>query len=127
MGKRSGKRQEGGTSGTRLEILTSNSEAVTGCDVTILAVPIDRTLEVAEEIAEALKPGSIIVEITSVKGKILSPLRKLVGGRVALLSIHPLFGPALETTEGMKIALIAEKKRTRKGESDTGMKATRSR
>jgi prephenate dehydrogenase len=114
------KRQEDGRSGTRLETVRSNSDAVVGCDVTILAVPMDRTLDVAEEVADVLKPGSILVEIASVKGKILSSLRKLVGGRVVLLSIHPLFGPALETTEGMKIALISGEKRTRKGGSDVG-------
>ena len=44
------------------------------------------------------------------KGETLPALRKLVGSTVTLLSIHPLFGPALASTKGMKIAVIARKK-----------------
>ncbi|HUH99934.1 MAG TPA: prephenate dehydrogenase dimerization domain-containing protein, partial [Nitrososphaerales archaeon] len=57
-----------------------------------------------------MKRGSTLVEISSVKGGTLASLRKLVGQRVTLLSIHPLFGPALESKKGMKIAVIVEKK-----------------
>jgi prephenate dehydrogenase len=88
---------------------STNAEAVRGCDVTLLAVPMETTLKVAKEVAGKLKPGSTLVEISSVKGQTLPALRKLVGGRVTLLSIHPLFGPALESTKGMKIAVIAGK------------------
>ena len=70
----------------------------------------DATLVVAKEVMGKLKPGSTLVEISSVKGKTLPALRKLVGERVALLSIHPLFGPALQSTRGMKIAVIVEGK-----------------
>ncbi len=54
-------------------------------------------------------PGATLVEISSVKGEKLPALRKLVGERATLLSIHPLFGPALKSTKGMKIAVIARK------------------
>jgi prephenate dehydrogenase len=70
----------------------------------------DRTVEVAREVAPKLKRGSALVEISSVKGETLPALRKLAGGEgVELLSIHPLFGPALESTKGMKIAVVVGK------------------
>jgi prephenate dehydrogenase len=94
----------------RLAYYKTNAEAVKGCDVTVLAVPMDSTLAVAREVAPKLKPGSALVEISSVKGETLSALRNLVGERVELLSIHPLFGPALESTKGMKVAVIVGKK-----------------
>jgi prephenate dehydrogenase len=94
----------------RLESFHTNAEAVKGADVTVIAVPMDSTLKVAKEVVGRLKPGSTLVEISSVKGETLPALRRLVGGRVTLLSIHPLFGPALESTRGMKIAVIARKK-----------------
>jgi prephenate dehydrogenase len=97
-------------SGTRYASFATNSEAVKGCDVTVIAVPMDSTLEVAKEVVGKLKPGSTLVEMSSVKGETLPALRKLVGERVTLLSIHPLFGPALESTKGMKIAVISMKK-----------------
>jgi len=96
--------------GERVVSFPTNSDAVRGCDVTIIAVPMDSTLKVAKEIAGELKPGSTVVEISSVKGKTLPALKKLVGEDVTLLSIHPLFGPALESTKGMKIAVIAGKR-----------------
>jgi prephenate dehydrogenase len=88
----------------------TNAEAVKGCDVTVLAVPMDSTLKVAKEVVGKLKRGSTLVEISSVKGETLAALRKLVGEKVNLLSIHPLFGPALESTKGMKVAVIAGKR-----------------
>jgi len=97
-------------SGSRYASFPTNSEAVKGCDVTVIAVPMDSTLEVAKEVVGKLKAGSTLVEMSSVKGETLPALRKLVGERVTLLSIHPLFGPALEATKGMKIAVIARKK-----------------
>ena len=95
----------------RLASFPTNAEAVRGCDVTLMAVPMDATLEVAREVAAKLKPGSALVEMSSVKGETLPALRKLLGEKVTLLSIHPLFGPALGSTKGMKIAVIASKKR----------------
>lgn len=100
---------------SRLESFPTNAEAVKGCDVTVMAVPMDSTLKVAKEVAGKLKPGSTLVEISSVKGETLPALRKLVGEKVTLLSIHPLFGPALESTRGMKIAVIAGKKGGQQG------------
>ncbi|MDA4114976.1 MAG: prephenate dehydrogenase/arogenate dehydrogenase family protein [Thaumarchaeota archaeon] len=93
----------------RLESFHTNAEAVKGADVTVIAVPMDCTLKVAKEVAARLKPGSTLVEISSVKGETLPALRKLIGKKVTLLSIHPLFGPALESTKGMKIAVITRK------------------
>jgi prephenate dehydrogenase len=101
--------------GERLASFSTNAEAAKGCDVTIIAVPMENTLKVAREVAGALKPGSALVEISSVKGKVLPALRKIVGESVTLLSIHPLFGPALESTQGMKIAVIAPKRRGAEG------------
>jgi prephenate dehydrogenase len=91
----------------------TNAEAVKGCDVTVIAVPIDGTVKVVKELVGKLRPGSTLVEISSVKTQTLPALKKLVGRRVSLLSIHPLFGPALESTRGMKVAVIVGK-----GEAD---------
>jgi prephenate dehydrogenase len=89
-----------------LATFTTNAEAVEGCDVAVIAVPIDDTVKVAKELVGRLRSGSTLVEISSVKSKTLPALRRLVGKKVNLLSIHPLFGPALESTKGMKVAVI---------------------
>lgn len=87
---------------------SSNAGAARGCDVTILAVPMRSTLKAAKGVVGSLRDGSTLVEISSVKGETLSDLRKLVGGKAKVLSIHPLFGPALESTRRMKIAVIGK-------------------
>jgi prephenate dehydrogenase len=111
LGKGRGGDQQATGWRTRLAYYRTNAEAARGCDVTVLAVPMDSTLEVAKEVVANLTPGSALVEISSVKGETLPALRKLAGGEgVELLSIHPLFGPALESTKGMKIAVIVTKK-----------------
>jgi len=89
-----------------LATFRTNAEAVEGCDVAVIAVPIDDTVKVAKELVGRLRPGSTLVEISSVKSKTLPALRRLVGKKANLLSIHPLFGPALESTKGMKVAVI---------------------
>jgi len=86
----------------------SNEEAVTGREVVLVGVPIDATLRVVKEILPHLKRRATIVEITSVKSGILPRLRSIIGRRrgVRLLSVHPLFGPTLRQTAGMKIAVL---------------------
>jgi prephenate dehydrogenase len=96
--------------GRRLFMHETNEGAAKGSDVTVIAVPMGATLIVAKEVAGKLKRGSTLVEISSVKGETPAALRKLVGEKVTLLSIHPLFGPALRSTRGMKIAVIVEGK-----------------
>lgn len=85
----------------------SNSEAVKGSDVTIFATPMDKTLAAVKEVSKSLKRGSVVVEIGSIKGDILPSLRKVIEGRARIVSIHPLFGPALASTKGMKVAVIS--------------------
>lgn len=93
-----------------------NAEAVSGCDFAVLAVPMDRTIAVAREVAPSLRPGATLVEISSVKGKDLDELKRAVGKRATLLSIHPLFGPALESSKAMKVAVIVSRKGGREAE-----------
>jgi prephenate dehydrogenase len=73
----------------------SNLRAVRQADLVLLAVPIGVTVKVAREIRPALKRGSVLVEIASVKGTTLAPLKNLASScGASLLSIHPMFGPS---------------------------------
>ena len=90
-----------------MRFFSSNSDAVKGSDVTILATPMDETVAALRGVAKSLKRGSLVVEIGSIKGDTLPSLRRALGGRGRLVSIHPLFGPALVSTKGMKVAVIS--------------------
>jgi prephenate dehydrogenase len=85
----------------------SNSDAVKGAELVLVATPVDRTVETVDEILPLLSPGACVVEISSVKGKVVGPLKKRLRSRkVRLLSLHPLFGPSLSEQKGMKICVV---------------------
>ncbi len=95
------------------ELAKSNAEAARGADVVFVATPIDRTVETVEEVAPALAPGTCLVEITSIKGRVLGPVKELVEGRRArLLSIHPLFGPSLGLKKEMRFCVVKTDRRS---------------
>ena len=84
----------------------SNSDAVRGADLVLLAVPIRLTANVLREVSPNLKRGATVVEMTSIKGKILTELKRICTlSKVSLLSIHPMFGP-LSTSRNLKICVI---------------------
>ena len=85
----------------------SNAKAVKGAQVVLVAVPIDITVKTVKEIAPELHKGVHLIEISSIKGKILKELRPMVRKTGAsLVSLHPLFGPSLSSSTGMKICII---------------------
>jgi prephenate dehydrogenase len=89
----------------------SNEECVRGSSVVVIAAPLEKTVETVSSVAEALGRGTTLVEITSVKGKILPELkRKLRGRGIHLLSLHPLFGPSLVGFAGMRICVVETEK-----------------
>lgn len=99
-----------GRSHTRIRFVRTNLEAVEGADVVLLAVPMSETLNVARGVAQALKSGCTLVEITSVKGSRLSVLRKLATAHgVSLLSVHPMFGPS-SRSKAPKILVVGTRK-----------------
>ena len=89
----------------KVKIAKDNLEAVENAELTIVSVPINKTVEVLQEICPKLKKGSIVVEIASVKEKIVDALKDLSRLGVQPLSLHPLFGP-VQKLKKKKIALI---------------------
>jgi prephenate dehydrogenase len=88
-------------------VARSNAEAASGSDAVLLAVPLWKTLEVAREVSGHMREGALLVDISSVKEPLLPHLERLSRERgISLLSVHPLFGPSLRRTEGMKLAVI---------------------
>lgn len=110
--KKTDRKEEGEGEGRRdvlpgYRFLGTNSEAVEGAEVVLVATPVETTARVVEEVAEKIAPGAILVEISSVKRSVLPPVRKALAGRpVRLLSVHPLFGPSLSSYQGMRVCVI---------------------
>lgn len=94
---------------TGVKLASSNSAAAKGADAVLIATPIDGTVETAIEVLPQLKRGAVLIEISSVKTKTFPALKRASEGKgFTLLSVHPLFGPSLHSTMGMKIAVIED-------------------
>jgi prephenate dehydrogenase len=74
-------------------------------DLVLVCVPIKNTPATIEECASKMKSGSILVEISSVKYRSFTALKK-VPAYITPLCIHPMFGPGMMDLKQMKILLV---------------------
>lgn len=84
----------------------SLAEALEGCELVLVSVPIGETPRVVRESLGFLKPGSRLAEISSLKSGVVDALREASLRGVVPLSLHPLFGPGADGLEGRRMALI---------------------
>ena len=66
---------------------------VAAADIVVFAVPLDSLEEAAAEAAAFIRPGALVVDVTSVKVRPLEILSRIIPGHADLLGMHPLFGP----------------------------------
>jgi len=83
----------------------SNKKAAQGSQIIMVSVPIQSTVPVIKEIKDSLEKDALLVEIASVKKKIVEKMKDLEI-ESELASIHPLFGPGSKNLEGQNIASI---------------------
>ncbi len=84
---------------------------VAQCDIVILAVPVARMAHVCRVLAPHLRPGTLVIDVGSVKVAPMRDMRELLPPHVEILGTHPLFGPqsAKNGVVGRKIALCPER------------------
>jgi prephenate dehydrogenase len=80
--------------------------AIAHCDVVVLAVPVSCMAEAIRNLRPHLKPGTIIIDVGSVK---IEPVRTMLAelpADVEIIGSHPLFGPqsAKDGVAGHRIA-----------------------
>ena len=82
-------------------------EAAAQCRVVILAVPISCLQQALEQIGPHLSPGSLVVDVCSVKEAPVEWMQKQLPSTTPILATHPMFGPdsAAESLEGRKIVI----------------------
>ena len=68
------------------------ARAVGGADCVILCVPIGTYVAVGSAIAPALRPGTIVSDVGSVKGAVISALGPLLPDHARLAPAHPVAG-----------------------------------
>jgi prephenate dehydrogenase len=81
-----------------------NSEAVKAAEAVIISVNIDAFEEVVKEIAPAVSPGQIVMDITSIKEFPVKTLQKYLP-QAAILGTHPLFGPGAQNLASQNFVL----------------------
>jgi prephenate dehydrogenase len=77
--------------------------AVQQADVVVLATPTQATKGILSRIEPHLPSSSLLVEISSIKAPVKAILLRMKRRGVAVLSIHPMFGPGIRKLMGRTI------------------------
>jgi prephenate dehydrogenase len=92
------------------DVLTADGEALraefAAVDVVLVSVPIELTGRVIERIGPALPPGSLFMDITSVKRTPVALMERCTTREVEVLGTHPLFGPSTKSLQGMPVVFV---------------------
>jgi prephenate dehydrogenase len=90
--------------------LVTLDEACTG-EIVILCVPISAMQATLNQIAPLLKPGTLVMDVCSVKVLPVQWMRKALPEHVEILATHPMFGPdsAQQSLAGNKLVLCPER------------------
>jgi len=74
---------------------TSAEQAVQGCDIVLLAVPVSRTAECLQAMAPFLSPDSLLMDVGSTKTDVVAAAMAHLGERLnCFVPAHPIAGKA---------------------------------
>lgn len=82
----------------------SNIEAAQQADVIAIAVPIEDTVAVIQEVGPHCKSSALLFDVTSTKSVPIQTMLDCFEGSV--IGTHPLFGPSVHSLQGQKIAVV---------------------
>nr|WP_181501107.1 prephenate dehydrogenase [Methanococcus maripaludis] len=77
----------------RVTYTNNNIDAAEKGDIVIISVPINVTESVIKEVAPHVKPGSLLMDITSIKERPAKLMAEFSKTGVFVLPTHPMFGP----------------------------------
>ncbi len=81
-------------------------------DIVLVSVTIENTVEVIRQVAPAMQPGSLIMDVTSVKSEPVQAMKIYAPVGVEALGTHPMFGPTMPSMRGQTIILTPVEERT---------------
>lgn len=81
-------------------------------DIVLLSVPIERTVEVIRQVAPHMRPGSLLMDVTSLKSEPMKAMIEHAPQGVEVVGMHPMFGPTMPTLKGQTIILTPAAGRT---------------
>ena len=86
------------------------SEILAGTDLVLFCVPIDRTIEIIQQLAPQIPATATIADITSIKAPQLETMLSVHPGPV--VGLHPMFGPGVESFLSQKVVVCAGRDRS---------------
>ncbi len=88
-------------------VVLASLEVAARCAVVVLAMPVDRLAETVAAIGPHLLPGTLVLDICSVKAMPAEIMKQGLPEHVDIIATHPLFGPqsARSGIAGLKIAV----------------------
>ncbi len=102
---RSVSKGEGVASELGVEYTRDNRTAAREADVVIISVYIENTVEVIEEVAPHVRPGCLLMDLTSVKIEPVKAMLDHAREGVEVIGTHPMFGPRVGSMEGLVFIL----------------------
>lgn len=87
-----------------VEATTDLATAVKGAKVVLLSVPIDSFEGVVKQLQPHLRPGQVVLDITSVKTMPVAVMHKYLGA-CSVLGTHPVFGPGAKGIRHQNVVL----------------------
>ena len=83
-------------------------------DIVLVSVLIDKTVEMIHQVASRMHPGSLIMDVTSIKSEPVKAMAAWAPEGVEVLGTHPMFGPTMPGLRGQTIILTPAEGRTGK-------------
>ncbi len=75
-------------------------------DIVLVAVPMEATFKVSLEAARTMTKGSLLLDLSSVKTGISDRIAEGIPEWLEYISLHPLFGPAVDSVYGQNIIAV---------------------
>jgi chorismate mutase / prephenate dehydrogenase len=75
-------------------------------DIVVVAVPMESIVESSIEVAQSMRDGALLTDLSSVKTRIADRISSKVPSGVEYVSIHPLFGPGIDHLSGQNIVAV---------------------
>jgi prephenate dehydrogenase len=83
-------------------------------DIVLVSVLIDKTVEMIRQVAPCMHPGSLIMDVTSIKSEPVKAMAAWAPEGVEVLGTHPMFGPTMPGLGGQTIILTPAEGKTGK-------------
>ncbi|MCX9009926.1 MAG: prephenate dehydrogenase, partial [Candidatus Methanoperedens sp.] len=86
-----------------VEFADNLDSEIKSSDIIMISVPINITEKTVQEIAPKMSPGSLLMDITSVKTGPLEAMKRYAPEGVEVLGTHPMFGPSIPDIRGQTV------------------------